>query len=756
MNIKKGKKIRIFGIAVFSFLALLTVFLTVVFYYVRGGVDFSVDESLFIKSKGGNITRFYYDGSYGKCEYAPIELCSLEPQENKKQWYSYDDIGDNVKNAFLAVEDRRFYKHKGVDIKRTGFAFVNYFLHIKPKFGGSTITQQVIKNISGDDEQTVTRKLTEMIRASHIEKTHSKEEIFELYLNIVPMGEGILGVGLASEYYFGKNPDSLTVAEAATLVGITNAPTRYNPHTRPEACIEKRNRVLYSMFDFGVIDENEYIEALNSPLIVTQKSDTDLINSWFVETVCDDVARDLSERFEMSENAARFLIMNGGLSVYTTVNPEIQGILEKYFENESNLPEAVKNGLNYSMTVVDSHNGNLVGIIGGAGKKQGNRLLNYALVPQTPGSVLKPLALYAPLINSKRINWATVFDDAPVYFNKNNNGDYLPYPRNYPDKYYGLTTVSNALRDSKNTIAVRLYNLLDKKEIFNSLKNDFGFDTLVESKKTSNGKKITDIALSPLALGQLTYGVPLRTLTEAYTVFPSEGLVRSGRSYLMVYDSSGEVLIENKPEEKRVFSVECSRIMNKMLSEVTERGTAKQITLDSIVDTAGKTGTSGNDLDRFFIGYTPYYTAGIWCGYSDNQKSIGRQSISHIEIWDYVMKEIHETALKNTEITESFSVGGLEYLPYCKDSGKLFTERCLYDPRSSRLEYGYFTADNKPEGMCDRHIICLYGGTGEEITTKRNSKKGFGLLSLLDIPERNFPVEVYITDEEFNYKKLCS
>jgi penicillin-binding protein 1A len=628
-------------------------------------------------------------------------------------------------------------------------------MHIKPKFGGSTITQQVIKNISGDDQQTIKRKLSEIVRATRMEYSHTKEEIFEVYLNIVPMSEGISGVGYASEYYFGKKPDELTADEAATLVGITNAPSRYNPYINPKACIEKRNKVLYSMLECGIITEEEYRASIESELsVIKTYRDNNSINSWFVETVCDDISRDLADTKGISQNVARLLIMNGGLSVYTTVNPKIQAILEEYFENKDNFPKDVDAGLNYSMVITDSKNGNLLGIVGGVGKKAGNRLLNYALVPHAPGSSLKPLALYAPLINKGRINWATVFDDVPVAFNKNSSGEYTEYPKNYPQIYDGLTTVSDALRLSKNTVAVRLYNILGKENIFSSLYDDFGFDTLVSNKRLENGKTVTDKDVSPLALGQLTYGVSLRKLTEAYTVFPNEGMLSKGRSYVAVYDEDGELILENTADEKRVYTQECSRIMNRLLMRVTDSGTAKMITLGNTVDTAGKTGTSGNDKDRLFIGYTPYYTAGIWCGYVGKEKSIGRQSISHLEIWDEVMKKIHEERLGNEENTEGFSVSGLEYLPYCKDSGGLYTDRCMYDVRSVRLEYGYFTSDNKPNKICDKHVLCLYDDVTGAVAVKGCPKENLRLIALLDIPERSFPISVNITDAEFVWRSV--
>ncbi len=710
-------------------------------------VDFSIDEALFLQAKVGNVTKFYYNRSRGDC-YTPEELTSIEPEGNRKSWYSFDDIGDNLKSAFICAEDRNFYQHKGVDGKRTVFAIINYFLHIKPRFGGSSITQQVIKNISGDNDLTPKRKVQEMIRATHIENSHSKEEIFEVYMNVIPMGERICGVGLAARHFFGKEPAELSYAEAATLVGIANAPSKYNPHTKREDCIKKRNNVLYSMRECESISIEEYKKAINEELSVIPRSyNESRIYSWFTETVCDDIVRDLVKEKGITENAARILILNGGLSVYTTQDPRIQTVLDEYFENSSNFPEAINDGLDYSMVITDSKNGDLLGIVGSAGEKKANRILNNATELHPPGSALKPIALYAPALDLKIVNWATVFDDVPVTFDEKTDGTYYFYPQNSPKVYDGLIPLSEALRTSKNTVAVRLYKMLGKDYIFSRLVNDYGFD-IIKSKKTSGGKTISDLGPSSLALGQLSYGISLRKLTEAYTAFSGDGILKKGRSYVAVYDSAGNLLLENQASEKEVFSTETARIMNKMLEQVVESGTAKSITLKNIVDTAGKTGTSGNDKDRYFIGYTPYFTAGIRCGYNDN-RSIGHQTVSHFDIWDQIMLKLHEEELKNQDSLLTFSTDGLEHLSYCRDSGLLYSDVCIHDPRGERIMYGYFTGDNKPNVMCDKHIICKYDReTGEFIESDMESDD-IDLFSLLKIENRNLPLDIEVSDSKY-------
>ncbi len=725
-------------------------------FFSRKNIKSDYDEMLFDMAKVGSYTEYYVDegdNAADLSEYQPRSLCNIALGDTRKRWIGLGDVNEKIISGFVAVEDRKFYTHSGVDVKRTLYALLNSMFHFRETFGASTITQQVVKNISGDSEITLKRKLSEIIRAYNIEKNHSKDEIMELYLNIVPMGENIIGVNMAAEVYFGKEPKELSTEECATLIGITNAPTRYNPHIHPNECLKKRNDVLYAMHDFGILSKEEYEQAISQKLDVIPRSEVNEEPlSWFIETVNSDVISALCQKYNMSFAGAEALLFNGGLKIYTTENVSVQNTLEEYFSDKSNFPNEINRGLDYSMVVVDSKNGNLLGIVGSVGKKQGNKLLNLALVPRTPGSSLKPIALYAPLIDSGKINYATVFDDVPLDFKKSGT-DYIEYPQNYPKRYDGLTTVKDALRLSKNTVAVKLYNMLGAEEIYRNLKSGFGFSSLVRHTEEADGKILTDLAPSPLALGQLSYGVSVRELTSAYTVFPSDGVLHSARSYIAVYDSNGNIILDNAPTEKRIFSIGTARIMNQLLMQVTKNGTASAITLKRTVDTAGKTGTSGDDKDRLFVGYTPYLTAGIWCGYRDSTASVGRAAPSHIEIWDNVMKSIHSKMLSEYDDgeIESFSTGGLIRREFCRDSGRLYSDNCLHDPRGSRLDWGYFLPSSQPTGLCDRHILCKYDIFAEGVACDGCPDEFVLDVSLLRI-DRTFPKEIYITDAEYVWR----
>lgn len=752
---KNTKKRRILTVILSSVSMLFVGIIAFLLIYSKT-IDYSFDEALFSATKSSNVTKLYYDSENGA-----LDLDSYVPKLyeeiygiTRKEWVSYSEISESFKNAFIAMEDRRFFEHSGVDLKRTLGAVLNYAFKFRSSFGGSSITQQLIKNISGDNERSVKRKLNEMFRSVNLEKKHSKEEIFEAYMNIVELGDGAIGVSEGAEYYFGKSASELNYLEAATLVGMANAPTKYNPYKNPELCLEKRNKVLYSLLECGYIDRVFYESAKKLPLSVVERDNSEVhVNSWFSETVIEDASRALSEKLDVSQNAARKLLKSGGYKIYTTVSPEIQSILENYFENRDNFPRELDSGLEFSMVISEASSGNLLAIVGSSGQKTGNRLLNYAETNITPGSTLKPLALYAPLLDAKKINWATVFDDVPVEFKKNEAGHLYAFPKNTPNVYDGLTTVKDALRVSKNTVAVRLFDMLGADAIYKNLYENFGFSSLVRSDRNENGGIISDLSASPLALGQLTHGVSLRKLTESYNVFSNEGTLCAGRSFLAVFDADGNLVLENKTQERVVFSKQTARIMNKLLEIVVDEGTAKVISLSELVDTAGKTGTSGGGRDKLFVGYTPYFTAGIWCGYRGSKRSVSFNGKNHLEIWNDIAKEV----LGTYEIYEDervFSDEGLLYLPYCKDSGACFSENCALDVRENRMEWGYFTKDNAPSGECGRHVKIKYDKLSCGIASHFCPKEELIDISLVKIEDRHFPYEIEITDAEYVAREI--
>lgn len=676
---------------VLVFAIAMSITLTVFGIYVNNKNDYELDERLFSAARESNYLTYSAYDSNG-------DLVSVGRESNgaAKSWISLNDVSEHLIKGFISAEDKEFYKHNGVNLRRSILALLNQVVHYTSGFGASTITQQVIKNISGDNEHSFRRKASEILRAIHIEASHSKDEILEMYLNIVPMSGNVIGVREASNMYFGIEPSELDIAEAATLVGIANAPGRYDPYTKAEACIKKRNTVLYAMLNNGVINEQEYNESINEPLDLkrVERRDQSVI-SWFAETAREDVINDLCDKYSLSRSGA-LLLLKRGCNVVLTENIEVQRILENYFSDSDHFPMEISDGLEYAMTVFDSKSGDLVGIVGRVGSKTGNRLLNLATALHPPASTIKPLSLYTPAIDDEIITWSTVVNDEP----KSAKGD-IHYPKNSPDIYEGKLTVAESLRKSKNTVAVELYDKLGSQRIFNDLFKDFGFTSLIKH-RSLDGRTVTDIGAASLALGQLTDGISLRDITRAYTSFPRDGLLGNGRSYFGVFDHEGNVILDNRDTDRRVFSKESARVMTQMLMTVSESGTARSLTLDQLVDTAAKTGTSSGNKDKLLIGYTPYFTAGLWSGYVSGDKGIFSVNPTHIHIWDEVMKEIHEVEVfgDSSSDPDSFSTLGIIGVNFCTKTGEIATDGCIIE---GCCEFGYFKPGTEPKNECPIH-----------------------------------------------------
>ena len=710
---------------ILTFALLLSAGYFVLLLYSRANVDRVADERLFSMANEDNVLRIFVNSApLFSGEYIPEEK-ELYGKGERKATVKLSEVSDHVKAGFIATEDREFFMHNGVNIRRTVAAFLNSVFKFDKRFGASTITQQVIKNISGDNEITFKRKLNEIIRATLIEKNHTKEEILELYINIVPLGERCVGIKMGSLVYFDKEPKDLTLSESALLVGITNAPSRLNPFVDMEAARERRNVVLSNMYDCGYITESEYRSACAEEInLNVRETKEDRIDSWFYETLFEDIITDLKNAYNISDSVARLYLNSGGFSIYTTMNNDVQGILENVANDDINFPEFSNADLNVAIVAIDNKTGDVLGVIGQGGRKVANRILNYATANIPPASTIKPLSIYAPLLERGEINYSTPVDDSPIDIK---NG--APYPRNSPNQYEGIITVNQAIKRSKNTASVRLYDKINKNEVISFLKNGLGFSSISESE---------DKNPSALALGQLYNGVTLREITNAYRIFPNDGTFDKEKSYIRVVDSKNNTVLENKPTKKQVLSKSTARIMNQLLSEVTGDGTARTIDIKNSLDVAGKTGTSSGVKDRLFIGYTPYVTVGVWVGYGDGIRSCPTDRQYHLEVFDACAVKIHREIIEEDNIKE-FSTDGLIKLPFCLDSGMLIKEECLLDKRGERVGYGYYTEDNMPTYECKRHIYSI--GTD------------YSYLTPID---RKYKDEVYISDEEYflNYSSV--
>lgn len=730
--------------------------------YVKTSPALKIDELCTLARAQDRTTRLYYtkSDSDGNIIAAELESEALYADQNR-EWIKYENIPKNLINAFVAIEDHRFFEHGGVDIKRTAGAIFG-FVTGKSSYGGSTITQQLIKNVTGDSSYSVSRKIKELVRAKRLDNSLTKEEILELYLNTIYLARGSYGIGTAAKTYFDKEISELTLAECASIACIAQSPTKWEPISNPKNNAERRQTVLYRMKALGYISQSDLDNALKEEPSVsnerTRNASNGHIYSWYTESVIDETIRLLTENGVASnEQTAKKLLYTGGLSIITAQNPKMQEAVEKYFENEKNFyssellihPEC-------SIVVTEPKSGRILALAGGTGKKTANRVLNYATsTHRSPGSSIKPLSVYAPAIDKGIITYATVFDDTPVRFVSNGMGGMRGWPQNYPCGYRGLTTVRDAISRSVNTVAVKALSQLGHESTFNLLKNDLGMKSLV-SRSDKNNSFYTDIADSPIALGQLTRGVTVSEITGAYTSLAGDGKFSEAHTVLKIFDSDGKLLVNNTKESKRVFSEESAAIMTKLLQGVTSSGTASKITLKKSVACAGKTGTTTSDCDRWFIGYTPDLLAGVWFGYPTPKSLDGYPTAASpaLKAFDDVMKIINtEEYLGYTPKLEFECPESVVTANYCRDSGKLVTSACMCDPRGCRIETGYFTKETLPSEYCDVHTMVLYdtkhGGIAGDGCNRENCKY-VGLLKV----NRSFPYPVVIADSEYTYQAL--
>ncbi len=749
--------------------------------YVSENIDPTVDQMLFYTSTTEQTTTIYYydyeDAEARQNRDSDAELVVLKKiygTENSL-WASIDDIPDNLENAFIAIEDKRFRTHDGVDWRRTAGAVLNFFIGFdESSYGGSTITQQLIKNVTGDNEATIQRKVEEILRALNLEKTMEKDQILELYLNIVPLSQNCIGVRAAAETYFGKELKDLTLVECAALASITKYPTKFDPIQNPEHNKKRRNDVLYEMCDQKLISEEEYNAAINEELVLRSNKDdkhkvidTDKVNSWYIDTVIVDVRNDLMEQYGLSSQVASNLINSGGLSIIANIDPDVQEAMEEVFEDEASFPENT-GGIpaEAAMAVVDPYTGDLLGVIGGRGEKRGNLILNYAtMTKRAPGSSIKPLSVYAPALEEGIITYGSVYDDTPVMFNNK-----TPYPKNLPDTYRGLTTINSAVERSVNTVAMKVLQDLSIDVSFDYLTKKLGFDYLIEYAETSDGLGYTDKGLAALALGQLNYGVTVRDMAAAYTAFANSGKFSRCNSYLRVEDSEGNVILSNengvskKEQQSIVFSEQTAYIMTKMMYNVVNatEGTARRVSLRKEVDVAGKTGTAGNDYDRWFVGYTPYYVGATWYGYS-YPKSIGNNvSNPSVTLFDLVMTKLHANIIEEAKASEEDNIvlktfddnkpSDIIECEFCIDSGDKPASACSLDPRNNRIEKGYFTRSTKPVTACRTHVIVDYDSSTKAVAHEYS--KNTYPVGLIRENTRSFPYQITVVDAQYVYRDL--
>ena len=726
-----------------AFLLLLTVAVIAGGLFVHANFDLTLPAALLEMPTVGAppvLTAYRFTDRANRTGTAEI-LTEGVPQAREGGYVPYADLPEALIHAFVAIEDKRFEEHRGVDWIRTAAACLSCLKGGKNSFGASTITQQTVKNLTGDSEVTLRRKLQEILYARDMERKLDKSEIMELYVNIIPFANGCIGVGQAAELYYRKKPAELTAAECAAIAAITNNPTYYNPLTHPEHTLARRNLILSEMCAQGYLSEADCAAAQAEPLGLADREGegTGTVYSWYTDMVLEDVIADLAAKEGISRAAASAKILGGGVRIETAMNPDVQKIVEDYYRSEVRTPQN-KDGTRAqsALIVIDAQTGDILAVAGAVGEKTANRIQNFAtLTRRPPGSAIKPLSVYAPALAEGKITWSSVYDDVPVNFGKDGE---TPWPKNATNFYRGLTDIPYAVAHSTNTVALRVLEDVGLRDSYNWAKEKFHLESLIDRA----GESDRDVAA--LGLGQLHYGVTLRELTAAYTVFADAGIYHRPRSYYRVTDADGTVLLSCPDSGERVLSAGNAAVMTKLLEGVVRDGTSSAITLGRLTECAGKTGTTQDDRDRLFVGYTPDLVCGVWCGYEYPEPVEGRNLCTGT--WNAVMRRILAVTGGRTEFEIPSDVVRLSY---CRDSGKVCTDSCLCDPRGSRMAGGWFVLGTEPTEFCDRHVLCAVAGDDGGILHGVDIPEDARRVALIRV-ERHFPIQITVTDAQYVFR----
>lgn len=732
---------KIFGTLVLVGFLTLLIFACIFAMYIKNDLSKQVDFSVEGFALDQTSVIYYQDRQTGQWQ----ELRRLYENENRV-WVGLEDIPLNLQNACKAIEDKRFDDHHGVDWIRTIKASLNVFTGNKI-YGASTITQQLIKNLTHDDDVTVRRKLVEIFRAIDFEDKYSKDDILEWYLNIIPLGERCYGVQAASKVYFGKDVEDLSLAECASLIGITNNPSLYDPYLNKEENKKRQVTILYAMMEQGYISEAQYEKAKNEELVFVNRSGESAEGSdyfsWFEDQVINDVVYDLMEKTGYEYEVTLRMLQTGGYKIYATIDPAVQAQVDAVYEDMSNIPDtASSQQLQSAIVVTDNESGDVVAIAGGVGKKSGSLIQNRATQSYLqPGSILKPISVYAPALEQGLITPATVYDDTPYQFT-----DKASWPKNMDGTYRGLVSVREAMSLSLNTVAVKLVAQLGEQVSFDFAKYNMGLDSLVEERVNSTGAVVTDVGKAQLALGALNGGgVTVKDMAQAYTAFPNNGMLREARTYTRVLDSNDKVILDNSQDSSVAMSEKTAWYSTDMMMTVVQEGTGTGAQLENM-QAAGKTGTTDMDKDRWFAGYTPYYTAVVWCGYDYPEEVVLTDTTQNpaVTLWQKVMAGVHEN-LAYAEFQKPTSV---VKATYCRDSGKLATDACRKDVRGDRTITGELFMEDVPTESCDVHVMVSLCGDHvanefcSQVPGNKLTKAG-----MLDI-DRVFPIAGIVVQDQ--------
>ena len=669
-------------------------------FYVHVYINPSAKETATEISKGLglNLNSFIYATDPDTGESVLYE--TIKGKENR-EWVDSDKIPDTLKNAVVAIEDERFYKHHGVDWVRT-IGAVKGWLIGGQQYGGSTITQQLIKNITADNDYSVKRKVNEIFRAFALEKEiKDKDRILVMYLNTIYLGYNSYGVQTAAMQYFDKDVSQLDLAESAVLAGLTNNPSIYDVYNHPDKVKERQETILAQMLDQKMITQEEHdaavAEELNYRPYEDYQQEIKSTYSYFTDEVIKDVINDLMTQKGYSRLVAENMVYSGGLEIYATIDTKVQKALDEVWADSDVFPNTEKYGeIPQSAMVITDKQGNIVGIAGGRGEKTSSRGFSYASdARRQPGSSLKPLSAYGPAMDNGIVTPdSTIYDRALMEDEEGN-----PWPMNdgkYPSGRQ--LTIKEGLTRSLNTVSAQLLKTLTPQVSFNFLTQQLGFK-LVDSRVNEDGTVQSDIDLAPLALGALTDGVTVREMAGGFATFINDGVYGGTRTYTKVLDSEGNTVMENDPSTDKGFTnVRTAYYMLECLQNVTAHGTAYGIQLDG-VETGGKTGTTTSNTDIWFCGITPKYSGAVWVGYEHNYRLDGLYGRNAANIWLAVMEKVHagDSGLVFDSHPQDF-----EEATYCMDTGLLASGACR---AAGRAATGRFWKGQVPTETCSHNNI---------------------------------------------------
>lgn len=678
-------------------------------------VNVTADDGDIINDYSLAQTTILYAKDSATNEYS--ETQRLYGEENRI-WVSYGEMPQHLIDAAIAIEDQHFLEHHGVDWKRTIFAAINEVIGLRSNMqGGSTITQQLVKNITNDravdSVSGILRKMREIYRSLILESEHSKTEIMEAYLNTMRLSGQYAGVEAGANAYFNCATKDLTIAQAAAIMATTNNPSVYSPLSNPEKNKIRREYILQLMLEQGKLTQEQYDAAMveSQNLITTQSVDEngnyiipreDLIGTsanqvfdWFTDMVITDVLEDLQKDAGYTAAQANNLLFNGGLRVYTTKDAKVQAVYDK-IATESFWPtntDSEGNRQQGAMITMDT-TGAILGVMGKIGEKTQSRLYNIATdgVRQV-GSSMKPIGVYAPALEMNAINYSSLIEDQPIALRI--NGVLTNYPANYWRTYGDPVTIAKAVEQSYNTIAVRVLRMISFDYSYAYVTNMLGVTSL---------DPVYDKTYSSLALGGMRYGISLEEMVAAYIPFSNGGMYYEPHSYTKVTTADGKTVLDKTTQLKslRAFTPETSMIMNKLMQLVVQKGSGNAAKYGSM-PLAGKTGTTSDDADFMFIGMNAYYVTGCWVGYEYTTGTKARYPVTTRTSFKYVMSKISD----GLPYKDFPGASGVVSAKFCTLSGGLATAEC------PQTEVGYYKSGYMPETCQHGYFAPTEDGSGD-------------------------------------------